>query len=391
MDEETNSNVVTTISSISLDGNAQQNVNTSMTPDMVFNDGHKLSIIVYSILMVISAIGNITVLTILLKRRLRSPSRLDIMLTHLAIADLMVTFILMPLEIGWAYTVQWLAGDIMCRTMMFFRTFGLYLSSFVLVCISVDRYYAVLKPLNMKEHRGKIMIICAWIVSAICSAPQAYIFHEETHPKVRNYTQCVTFNVFKSPQGELIYNAVAMIMMYAAPLLIITFSYGSIYYEIFQKSRMKNSDRFRRSSLNVLGRAKRRTLRMTITIVIVFVICWTPYYVMVVWFFIDPEEANNTNIVVQKALYLFACTNSCMNPIVYGAFNLKRNRTDRNTFSFNYNSESKRRTVCSRVDNFSRESSKTICINCGDSLIKATPCNVIKTSNGSTEKIPLTS
>lgn len=30
-------------------------------------------------------------------------------------------------------------------------------------------------------------------------------------------------------------------MMYAVPLLIIIFSYGSIYYEIFQKSRMKNS------------------------------------------------------------------------------------------------------------------------------------------------------
>lgn len=32
-----------------------------------------------------------------------------------------------------------------------------------------------------------------------------------------------------------------MLMMYAVPLLIIIFSYGSIYYEIFQKSRMKNS------------------------------------------------------------------------------------------------------------------------------------------------------
>lgn len=41
--------------------------------------------------MVISAIGNITVLVTLIKRRLRTPSRLDVMLTHLAIADLMVS------------------------------------------------------------------------------------------------------------------------------------------------------------------------------------------------------------------------------------------------------------------------------------------------------------
>lgn len=45
----------------------------------------------------------------------------------------------MPLEISWAITVVWIAGDITCRIMMFFRTFGLYLSSFILVCISLDR------------------------------------------------------------------------------------------------------------------------------------------------------------------------------------------------------------------------------------------------------------
>lgn len=54
----------------------------------------------------------------------------------------------MPLEIGWAFTVQWTAGDAMCRIMMFFRTFGLYLSSFILVCISVDRFVYLTFPFN---------------------------------------------------------------------------------------------------------------------------------------------------------------------------------------------------------------------------------------------------
>lgn len=46
---------------------------------------------------------------------------------------------MMPLEIGWSITVSWEAGDAMCRIMAFFRMFGLYLSSFVIVCISIDR------------------------------------------------------------------------------------------------------------------------------------------------------------------------------------------------------------------------------------------------------------
>jgi hypothetical protein len=52
---------------------------------------------------------------------------------------LQVTFLMMPLEIGWNVTVTWQAGDAACRIMAFFRTFGIYLSSFVIVSISLDR------------------------------------------------------------------------------------------------------------------------------------------------------------------------------------------------------------------------------------------------------------
>lgn len=43
------------------------------------------------------------------------------------------------------------------------------------------------------------------------------------------------------------------------------------------------ADKLRRSSLGFLGRAKIRTLKMTIIIVLVFFVCSTPYYVMMVW------------------------------------------------------------------------------------------------------------
>lgn len=59
--------------------------------DMRFNEGHVVAIVTYSILMVISAIGNITVLTIILKRRRKAGTRIHAMLMHLAIADLLVS------------------------------------------------------------------------------------------------------------------------------------------------------------------------------------------------------------------------------------------------------------------------------------------------------------
>lgn len=70
--------------------------NTTLTPelpiDMRFNEGHVVSIVTYSILMIISITGNTTVLCLILQRRRRNKSRINTMLMHLAVADLLVKF-----------------------------------------------------------------------------------------------------------------------------------------------------------------------------------------------------------------------------------------------------------------------------------------------------------
>lgn len=72
--------------------NNKMNLNgSSQLPiDMRFNDGHMVSIITYSVLMIVSAIGNTTVLYLILQRRRVKRSRINTMLMHLAIADLLV-------------------------------------------------------------------------------------------------------------------------------------------------------------------------------------------------------------------------------------------------------------------------------------------------------------
>ncbi|KAM7354250.1 adipokinetic hormone receptor isoform 2-T3 [Cochliomyia hominivorax] len=356
--------------------------------DMIFNDGHRLSITVYSFLFVISAIGNSTVLYLLTKRRLRGPSRIDIMLMHLAIADLMVTFLLMPLEIAWAYTVQWKSTDFVCRLMSFFRVFGLYLSSFVLVCISIDRYYAIIKPLKLSTNRGRIMLVIAWCSSILCSLPQAYVFHLEEHPTVKGYYQCVTFHSFASEFHKLFYNIANMCAMYACPLITFIYCYGAIYLEIYRKSQriVKGIERFRRSNDDVLSRAKKRTLKMTITIVIVFIICWTPYYIICMWYWIDKSSVDEVSSLIRKGLFIFACTNSCMNPIVYGAFNI------RGRISHNNNTQStmsnRHTSLYQRGDSSNQLPKHLLNINGENGVKTTTTSNTIASqeTNGKTEK-----
>lgn len=177
------------------------------------------------------------------------------------------------------------------------------------------------------------MIGIAWIAAIICSIPQSIIFHVENHPKKQDFAQCVTFNTFPCDKYIHIYTFMCQVAMFYCPLAVIIFCYVSIYREIFQKSQIGNSDRLRRSSIHILGRAKRRTLKMTIVIVIVFIICWTPYSLIAAVFAIDETTGNKLHPIVRKGLFLFACTNSCLNPIVYGVYNIRNKANSKNVIN----------------------------------------------------------
>ncbi|ESO94595.1 hypothetical protein LOTGIDRAFT_118379 [Lottia gigantea] len=140
---------------------------------MTFNDDNLVSVIAYSCLFVIAAAGNLTVFITLLRNR-GFKSRVNSFIMHLSVADLIVAFIMLPMETAWHITVSWKAGDFTCRLMMFFRAFGFYLSSFILVTISLDRYFSIVHPLSIHdaEKRGKIMLTIAWILSVVASLPQ---------------------------------------------------------------------------------------------------------------------------------------------------------------------------------------------------------------------------
>lgn len=63
---------------------------TTLPEELQFNTGHLITVITYSILIIVSSVGNITVLTVMWRRRRKARTRINTMLMHLAIADLLV-------------------------------------------------------------------------------------------------------------------------------------------------------------------------------------------------------------------------------------------------------------------------------------------------------------
>ncbi|CAG7694861.1 unnamed protein product, partial [Allacma fusca] len=100
----------------------------------------------------------------------------------------------------------------------------------------------------------------------------------------------------------------------------------------------------RRNGASVLKRARTRTTILTGGIIIVFLLCWTPYVIAVLWELIDRDSLGQLNSYLQDFLFTMVVANSMFNPLVYGwlyrAKNSRRiqrglesNRTEMPTFN----------------------------------------------------------
>lgn len=154
-----------------------------------------LNILVYTLMFGIGAPKNFQVVRCLLfnKTKLYSRSRHHLLLLNLAIADSIVLFISVPAEIGWRVTSDWRAGNVGCKVFQFVRVFGLYASSMILICISLDRYYAVVKPFRYSSMSCRIskLLRLSWIMSFLISTPQVSL-------QTRRFHVCCQYDLFRT-------------------------------------------------------------------------------------------------------------------------------------------------------------------------------------------------
>jgi neuropeptide S receptor len=230
-----------------------------------------------------------------------------------------------------------------------------YASTYVLVALSIDRYDAITHPMNFSGSwkRAKILVVSAWIMSALFSMPQFFLYEEtliqgELWPNLMNYsesnlnsltgrTQC--WIELGEPWRWQLYMSLVSIVLFIIPALIISLCYAIIVKTIWEKGTylgpkaggrkgIKNGrgeedeDRGSRraSSRGIIPRAKVKTVKMTFVIVIVFIACWSPYIVFDLLQVFDQIPKTQTNIAVATFIQSLAPLNSAANPLIYCLF-----------------------------------------------------------------------
>lgn len=136
----------------------------------------------------LSAIGNFAVIRSIQKSRvakklsLKNYTAIYLLIFHLCVADILVSSLCMAGNAIWGVTVQFLAGNFMCKLIKFGQMFSLYLSTYILVLIGLDRLMAVKYPMKIMNmgYKIKLSLICVYSLSAVFSLPQVRIISLDT-------------------------------------------------------------------------------------------------------------------------------------------------------------------------------------------------------------------
>ena len=93
---------------------------------------------------------------------------------------------------------------------------------------------------------------------------------------------------------------------------------------------MSSDEPHLRCSKNNIPKARMRTLKMSIVIVICFIVCWTPYYLLGLWYWFFPDDLEGkVSHSLTHILFIFGLFNTCLDPVIYGLFTIRFHRGSR--------------------------------------------------------------
>lgn len=287
----------------------------------------QIRIIAMTVIFTVSLVGNSVVLYMICSGK-EKKRKINFLITHLALADLYVSLITLFSQIVWELLEdEWLAGDVACRIFKVFQVSGLIASSNIIAILALERHHVITNPLSTPLPT-RCFAAMGWLLSLLLSVPQAFVFraaHTEEGARCRNvFWQLPKWHF----QIYIIYSSVTVFFL---PFCVLAVAYSRILWIIWRKGRnpkktiedfgdaweLKVTKRpLKLEAVNsCIPRAKVKTLKMTLVIIILFIVCGLPYFV------VEMKVAFGTitglDEEVMAVLGIFVVTNSAVNPYVY--------------------------------------------------------------------------
>ncbi|XP_023828818.1 2-oxoglutarate receptor 1 isoform X1 [Salvelinus sp. IW2-2015] len=222
--------------------------------------------VMYSVIFTVGLLGNVTSIAIYLAK-LRPWKSSSIIMVNLALTDLLYVLSLPFLVYYYTHGESWVLGEFMCRFVRFGFHFNLYGSILFLTCLAVFRYVVLAHPLRTAQVQQKRwgILACAavWAIAGAEIVPMLTMITMENN---NNKTTCWDF-----ASNDLVvvwwYGWLLTVLGYLLPLVVVVVCYAGIARELAKGPHTHSPCRV-------------RARRLTVLILVVFVVCFLPYHVL---------------------------------------------------------------------------------------------------------------
>ena len=131
--------------------------------------------IFYGSVSVLAVLGNSLLIYIVSTTRIMHTVT-GFFIANLALADVTIGLFAIPFQFQAAVLQRWVLPDFMCPICPFIQIVSVNVSVFTLTAIAIDRYKAVLNPLQLRstKNSSKVVILVIWGLSIILALPISY-------------------------------------------------------------------------------------------------------------------------------------------------------------------------------------------------------------------------
>ena len=232
----------------------------------------------YSVLIVVSLIGNVIVCKVVYDLR-QSLSTTNVLIFNLAVSDLLMTAVNIPFNLMRFIMADWPFGHFLCMFVPFVQSMSVHSSSITMMFIAFERYKSLIHNSHIdckclgERFRFVGILFFIWLLSAVFSIPHGI------HNKIRRLfmgLEIIRCRVIYPEPKDLYnrwYTIISLMTQYLIPITLTLICYVRISKFLWRRQIVGTVNELHRICIM---RKKKRRIRMLLTVVVVFAICWLP-------------------------------------------------------------------------------------------------------------------
>ncbi|XP_071768249.2 G protein-coupled receptor 184 [Centroberyx gerrardi] len=273
---------------------------------------------VYILAFIFGLIFNVLTLGPIL-HQVRSQNVLGIFLLNLSLSDLLFICTI-PLWINYyRHNHHWQLGRHSCSIAGFIYYTNMYVSIFLLCCISVDRCLVVTFPLRSKTHRTSryawAQCLSVWVL--VVALHVLVLVNDnltDAHDDNNDNDRC--YETYPIQRPVALFNLLRLGIGFLLPLLVLGVSYWKVLATVGQ-------------SPGLSAQAKRKVRLLSFGVIGIFSFCYAPYHILLLarslaFYLSENIEAQGSYCKFEQTMHFyFSCTlalsslNCVVDPVLY--------------------------------------------------------------------------